>query len=141
MQKNLFRLYFIVYLFLFLISFYTLVFARFYTANVLLFAYCIINCIAVVLIWENVAKRECLILLVIINLIQSFSFSVFGLNYDLLFGPDISLILDFELDKIVSINFSPVFMNFELNFNKDPSSIFFVVNPITLMCRFSFFEN
>lgn len=138
-MKNIFlRIYFIVYFLLFLISFYTLVFAHFYVANFLLFLYCILNCSIIILIWKNRVVKEFLLALAILNIVQCFNFTVFGFNYNLLFGPELSLIFDFELDKIFSINFSPLFINFELNFIKDPSSMFLVVNLLHLCAGLAF---
>lgn len=138
MYKNLLRTYFIVYFFLFLISFYTLIFARFYIANFLLFVYCIINCLLVVFVFRNIVAKECLLLLVMINIVQSFNFAVFGFNYYLLFGPEFRLIFDINLDKIVSINFSPVIMNFEMNFNGSRNSTILMVNFLHLFVSLAF---
>ncbi|MFT4782169.1 MAG: hypothetical protein ACJAWA_001278 [Nonlabens sp.] len=138
MYKNLLRTYFIVYFFLFLISFYTLIFARFYTANFLLFVYCTVNCLSVILIFRNVAAKECLLFLVIINIVQSFNFTVFGFNYYLLSGPELSLILDFDFDKMVSTNFSPLFLNFDINFEGPRNSAILMVNFLHLLASLIF---
>jgi hypothetical protein len=129
MYKNLLRTYFIVYFFLFLISFYTLIFARFYTANFLLFVYCTVNCLSVILIFRNVAAKECLLFLVIINIVQS---------YYLLSGPELSLILDFDFDKMVSTNFSPLFLNFDINFEGPRNSAILMVNFLHLLASLIF---